>query len=83
MTDRQLSSEELVADYVRSSMRVESPDGLTDEVMRAVAAIRQARRTWFSASRMVARMPIGDRIAGAFLHRGSDELWNELPAPGC
>ena len=49
MTDRQLSSEELVADYIRSSMRFESPDGLTDEVMRAVAAAPQARRTWFSA----------------------------------
>ena len=49
MTDRQLSSEELVADYIRSSMRVELPDGLTDEVMRSVAAAPQARRSWFSA----------------------------------
>ncbi len=50
MTVRQASpTDELVADYVRSAMRVDPPHGLVDEVMRAVALQPQERRTWLSA----------------------------------
>ena len=41
--------EELVADYMRSTMRVDPPHGLTDDIMRAVAAVPQDRRTLLGA----------------------------------
>ena len=43
------ATEEQVADYVRSTMRVDPPQGLIDDVMRSVAAVPQERRTLFSA----------------------------------
>lgn len=43
------STDELVGDYVRTTMRVEPPATLTAEVMRAVTAAPQERRGWFSA----------------------------------
>ena len=50
MTDLQMAaSDELVAGYVRATMRVEPPDTLTAEVMRAVAVLPQERRGWLSA----------------------------------
>ena len=50
MTGRPTSpTDELVADYVRSTMRVELPGALVDDVMRSVAAQPQERRTWFNA----------------------------------
>jgi len=50
MTGRPTSpTDELVADYVRSTMRVDLPSALVDDVLRAVAAQPQERRTWFSA----------------------------------
>ncbi|MBA2632127.1 MAG: hypothetical protein H0U86_03880 [Chloroflexi bacterium] len=50
MTGRPTSStDELVADYVRSTMRVALPPAFVDDVMRSVAATPQERRTWFSA----------------------------------
>lgn len=44
-----MSPEEMVADYVRASMRVEVPDTLIAEVMRSAAATPQASRPWFHA----------------------------------
>ena len=50
MSGRPVSrTEELVADYVRSTMRGEVPATLVDDVMRSVAGLSQERRTWFSA----------------------------------
>lgn len=43
------STDELVADYVRSSMSVEPPATLNAEVMRSVALVDQERRTWLSS----------------------------------
>lgn len=49
MNERPISpSEDLVADYVRSIMRVDPPEALTDQVMRSVAGLRQ-QRSWFTA----------------------------------
>jgi hypothetical protein len=42
------ASEQLIADYMRSTMRVGLPATLAQDVMRAVATTPQARRTWFS-----------------------------------
>jgi len=50
VTGRPVSrTEELVADYVRSTMRGDLPPALVDDVMRSVASLPQERRTWFSA----------------------------------
>lgn len=43
------STDEMVAEYVRSSMRVDPPAILNQEVMRAVAQVPQQRRGWFNA----------------------------------
>lgn len=42
------STDELVADYVRSSMSVEPPATLNAEVMRSVGLVAQERRTWLN-----------------------------------
>lgn len=43
------SPDDLVADYVRSSMSVQPPATLGGEVMRAVSAVPQERRGWLNA----------------------------------
>lgn len=49
MTDRPVAStDDLVAEYVRATMRVEPPPALAAEVMRSVTALPQERRSWLS-----------------------------------
>lgn len=49
MTGRQMApADEIVAEYVRASMRVDPPPSLVAEVMRAATATAQERRGWQS-----------------------------------
>lgn len=43
------STDEMVAEYVRSSMRVDPPATMNQELVRAVAQVPQQRRGWFNA----------------------------------
>jgi hypothetical protein len=50
MSDRPITTtEELVTDYLRSTMRVDAPHDLTNEIMRAVAAAPQDRKSILGA----------------------------------
>lgn len=49
MSEQQVVRNEVVADYVRATMRVEVPQTLIPEIMRAAAATPQATRPWFHA----------------------------------